>query len=384
MIPFQTMCVLPPPGGTPETSVHRCLELLATRLDAARRTTEHVVSLTFFVAARDPASFQEARRIALDGVRDRFGAASPPVSIVGQPPEGGTHAALEAAVLLDTGHAARVERRSHEGRSYTVVVAEGGRQVHAAGLASKDETKDAAGRSREAFRAAQAILDAEGLDFGHVVRQWNYLEEMLDVRNTGCGDSQGYQAFNDVRSVAYGRSAFPTGYPAATGIGQRVGGVVIELVAVSLAPRVSVEPISNPKQIDAHRYSKDVLVGTPSEDLHSTTSPKFERAKRVASSSGEVVFVSGTASILGERTVSPGDVRAQTRTTIENINEVLGGRALTHLRAYVKRPDDIEAVREVCRAAFGDIPSLYVEADVCRDDLLVELEGESVIRPSRG
>ncbi len=384
MIPFETMSVLPPPGGTPASSVHGCLELLATRLEAARRTSEHVLSLTFFIAARDPAAFREARRVAGDGVRDLFGTPSPPVSIVGQPPEGGTHAALEAAVLLDTGHPARVERRSHEGLDYSVVVAGGGRQVHAAGLASRDETEEASGRSHEAILAAQSILDAEGLDFGHVVRQWNYLEEMLDIRNTGCGDSQGYQAFNDVRSIAYGRSAFSAGYPAATGIGQRVGGVVIELVAVAPAPGVSVEPISNPQQVDAHRYSEDVLVGAPAADLENTTSPKFERGKLVTTGDAEIVFVSGTASILGEKTVSPGDVRAQTRTTIENIKEVLGGRALTHLRAYVKRPGDMEAVREVCRAAFGDIPSLYVEADVCRDDLLVELEGESVTLRSGG
>jgi len=384
MTPFETMCVLPPPGGTPRDAVHDCLEQLAARLQVSGRETQHVISLTFFVAPCEPTPFQEVRSTVLDSVRDRFHGAPPPVSVVGQPPEGKRHAALEAAVLLEAEPGAKVERRSHEGICYSVVVSEAGRQVHAAGLASSDGTTSAADRSREAFSAAQAILDAEGLDFGHIVRQWNYLEEMLDVRSTGCGDSQGYQAFNDVRSIAYGHSAFPTGYPAATGIGQRVGGVTIELVAVDPGPRVTVAPISNPKQVDAHRYSEEVLVGDTSEGLPSTTSPKFERGKRMAADGAEIVFVSGTASILGEETVGRGDVRAQTRTTIANIDEVLGGRTLTHLRAYVKRAEDIEAVREECRAGFGDIPALYVQADVCRDDLLVELEGESVTGRSRG
>ena len=105
MIPFETMSVLPPPGDSPEGAIHRCLELLTTRLGAARRAAEHVLSLTFFVAAEEPTAFQKVRRAALDGTRELFGTASPPVSIVGQTPEEGRHAALEAAVLLDTGHA---------------------------------------------------------------------------------------------------------------------------------------------------------------------------------------------------------------------------------------------------------------------------------------
>ncbi len=380
MIPFEPLPVLPPPGGATEDAVRGCLAQLSEQLASSGRELQHVLSLTFFVAADDMPAFTEARRLVWACVRERFGDSVPPASVVGQPPEGGRAAALEAAVLLDPDAATTVERRRHRGLRYTVVAGPGGRQVHAAGLASEDETSGAADQSRDAFAEAEAILEAEGMDFGHVVRQWNYVEDMLDVRHTVEGDSQGYQAFNDVRSIAYGRFAFPAGYPAATGIGQRVGGLDIELVAVDPAPGVRVEPISNPNQVDAHRYSEAVLVGTTCEDLDGTTSPKFERGKLVVTDGVETVFVSGTASIIGEETVAKGDVRGQTRTTIEHIRAILGGRPLTHLRAYVKRAEDIDAVREECRSAFGDIPALYVQADVCRDDLLVELEGSSVVR----
>ena len=46
-----------------------------------------------------------------------------------------------------------------------------------------------------------------------------------------------------------------------------------------------------------------------------------------------------------------------------------------YLRAYVRRGRDLGAVRAACRLAFGDIPSHFVRADICRDDLLVEIEG---------
>ena len=44
----------------------------------------------------------------------------------------------------------------------------------------------------------------------------------------------------------------------------------------------------------------------------------------------------------------------------------------------MKRADDVPVVRRVCEAAHGSIPALYVRADVCRDELLVEIEGARV------
>jgi enamine deaminase RidA (YjgF/YER057c/UK114 family) len=198
---------------------------------------------------------------------------------------------------------------------------------------------------------------------------------MLDLRTAGDRECQCYQAFNDVRTLAYGRSGFPAGYPASTGIGQAAGGVLIEFVALEAPAEVRVEPVSNPRQVDAHRYSEGVLVGEPLADRDGKTAPKFERAKRVVRGADEVVYVSGTAAIVGERSVAPDDVVAQTRTTIENIATLLSDETPSYLRAYVKREEDMPAVRSVCDAAYGRIPALYVRADVCREELLVEMEG---------
>ena len=63
---------------------------------------------------------------------------------------------------------------------------------------------------------------------------------------------------------------------------------------------------------------------------------------------------------------------------------LVDGRPLTRLRAYVKRAADIPTVREVCEARLGPIPALYVKADVCRDELLVELEGALVSSSAPG
>jgi len=369
MIRFGIRNVLPAPQGSTEEQVRACLSPLIGDRD-------RVAALTFFVDAVDTAGYRAQRDTILAAVRETFGEAPPPASVVAQAPERGLHAALEAAVVHPD-H--RIERREHAGHPYTVVVGEHGRAVFGAGFGSELDETHPAERARQAFGPAEAVLAQEGLTFGHVVRQWNYLEGMLDVRRAEGQEIQGYQALNDVRTLVYDRADFFAGYPAATGIGQAAGGVIIEFLALDVSEGVEVTAVSNPKQIDAHAYSEDVLVGEALPEVTGKASPKFERAKRVARADEETVFVSGTASILGEKSVALGDVAEQTRVTLANIAALVANRPLTRLRAYVKRTADIPVVREVCEAAYGPIPALYVTADVCRDELLVELEGSLAV-----
>ncbi len=117
--------------------------------------------------------------------------------------------------------------------------------------------------------------------------------------------------------------------------------------------------------------------------------PKFERAKLVTIGSRNYIYVSGTASILGEKTVHEGDVEKQTLTTIENIKRLFSKEnqdklgldfdvekiQFSHLRVYVKYKKDIPAVQKVCDAELNCKSSLFLESDVCRENLLVEIEG---------
>jgi enamine deaminase RidA (YjgF/YER057c/UK114 family) len=306
-------------------------------------------------------------------VRDCFGPEPPPATYVAQAPDGQRRVALEATVLAAPG--LRVEHRTCAGVAYSLVTSEAMRQIHCGGIACADPADDTEAQATSAFARMRAVLAAESMGFGHVVRQWGYIEGLLDIRADCPKGHQRYQAFNDVRSLAYASSEFPAGYPAATGIGQAAGGVALEFIALDAPADVRVAPISNPRQTDAHHYSGAMLVGDSLARTRTKTTPKFERAKAVSRGEQETVFVSGTAAIVGEFSVAPGDVAAQTRTTIENIAALVGDVRLSRLRAYVKRAGDFGVVRGICEAAFGPIPSVYVQADVCREELLVELEG---------
>ena len=100
-------------------------------------------------------------------------------------------------------------------------------------------------------------------------------------------------------------------------------------------------------------------------------------------------LVSGTASIVNARTCHSGDVVRQTEQAIENIEcliapENFASHGLTgagatlkdiaKLRVYVKHQQDYEHCRKVCELRLPRIPAIYLHADICRPDLLVEIE----------
>ena len=87
---------------------------------------------------------------------------------------------------------------------------------------------------------------------------------------------------------------------------------------------------------------------------------------------------------MGEATRHPGDLPAQLEETLANLaalaRSVAGGgpqrellARFTGVRVYVPRHADVPAVRTACRSAFGAVESWT--ADLCRHDLLVEIEG---------
>ncbi len=234
-----------------------------------------------------------------------------------------------------------------------------------------------------AFEAFGLLLEKAGTPLRSVVRQWNYIENI-----TGSDEGrQRYQEFNNVRSVFYGRHFDGTGYPAATGIGMNLGGVVIEFVAVDF-PGADSFSIDNPQQVSAHDYSEKVLAGV---NLSVRSTPKFERARYLEIFGKKQIFISGTASIRGEKTVGEGDAVEQTCVTVRNMQQLYSKKVLSqipgdllqpaygHARIYVKKREDFTAIKKTFKKYYGNLPAVYILADICREDLLVEIEGKVIL-----
>jgi hypothetical protein len=227
------------------------------------------------------------------------------------------------------------------------------------------------------------LLDNFSFPVQSIIRQWNYLENILGFD----GEKQRYQEFNNVRSKFYAEYFKETGFPAATGIGMNRGGLMIEFVAMQTDSAVTM-PIDNPGQIAAHGYSKNVLVGN---NAASKTTPKFERARYLEMFGKKLIFISGTASIRGENTIGIGNAEQQTVVTIENIQKLYSPEILEklpvknlrpkygHARVYVKNRKDFAAIKKTFQHYFGDTEVVYIVADICRDNLLMEIEGKVLL-----
>jgi len=233
------------------------------------------------------------------------------------------------------------------------------------------------------FNSFKNLLTHAGMTFQSVIRQWNYIENIIGFDE----GKQRYQEFNNMRAGFYGEKFYLNGFPAATGIGMNMGGVIIEFVAVDAPEAVSL-PLNNPEQTAAHGYSEKVLVGKQTE---MKATPKFERARYLELFGKKQVFISGTAAIRGEKTVGIDNPSEQTEITIQNMQKLYSEEVLSllpghslqpkygHARVYVKNRKDFAAIKKTFKSYYENLPVVYIIADICREDLLVEIEGKVIL-----
>jgi enamine deaminase RidA (YjgF/YER057c/UK114 family) len=301
---------------------------------------------------------------------------------------------VELTVLENRGDDTKVTFKKLNETPYTVVESSEGREIYAGGISGTDPEDDLSLQVEDSYKLMKDILTAESFTFSDIVRQWNYVENIVEVQKVkGDKPIQNYQVLNDTRSLYYSQSEFQHGYPAATGIGMNYGGILLEFYAVKPFGEVEILPIKNPKQVDAYNYSQEVLVGDALKKLPQKTTPKFERAKYLSLNGHRTIFISGTASIHNEITIGIDDVEKQTLATLENISELVtcenlrnsgasetsGKLSYNFLRIYVKKTSDLATVKSICDNQFNDISVSYLIADICRDNLLVEIEGVAEI-----
>ena len=207
-------------------------------------------------------------------------------------------------------------------------------------------------------------------DYPHLLRIWNY----FDAITLGEGDSERYRQFCVGRVQGLGDVDTRT-LPAATAIGSRDGRRVLQVYW--LAAREPGLPLENPRQVSAYRYPRE----------YGPQSPTFARAL-LPPSPRVPLLLSGTASIVGHASQHADSLRAQLDETLTNLDSLLGAareRAPTlsphldgtsRLKVYVRDATDADAVAAQLEARLGTrVPWLMLHADVCRRELLLEIEG---------
>ena len=231
---------------------------------------------------------------------------------------------------------------------------------------------------RDAYLAVAATLNTQQR---HPVRFWNFVPGIH--RPAGDGLDR-YMVFNGGRFAAcehwHGSpNDFDHTLAAASGVGVLNRALAIHCLAADFAG----EPVENPRQVPAYRYSR----------RYGPRPPCFARATRLLTPVFDAwwLLVAGTASIRGEQTWHVGDVDAQTIETLDNLDALLAAaeaqrgvadaRArLTSLRVYIVRPDDLAIVLDRIEQRYGVVADVeYAQAELCRTDLLVEIEGVATL-----
>lgn len=327
---------------------------------------EVILRLAFFGT---PASNEQyvARRINLrEKIRRRYGECEPALSYVSQPP-------LNAPLIMEVHSyipdaSDRITFRHHRGIPYVLLDNPSGRFLYAGGFQGDVIHFRIEQQAVEAFRLMGEVLKREGFPVHSIIRQWNYIEQITAFD----GPDQHYQTFNNARGDFYVRADWPEGYPAATGIGANLGGILVDADAALFHDSACfATSIDNKLQVAAHAYSDGVLETARQKK----TTPKFERAKSLTFDGRRVIYISGTAAIRGEESLKGVGLERQLHITMENIAHLIGNARLDMLRVYLKYKSDYAQAERLMNTYELDIPISYMWADVCRDELLIEIEG---------
>jgi chorismate lyase / 3-hydroxybenzoate synthase len=209
------------------------------------------------------------------------------------------------------------------------------------------------------------------LGFRHLWRAWNYLS---DINVETCGMER-YRQFNVGRHEAFAQN-LPVAHgtmPAACALGTATPGLSVGI----LASMTGFEQIENPRQRSAYEYPEE----------YGPRSPTFSRAILARMEGSHHLFVSGTASIVGHASVHIGDVTAQTLEAVNNIKAILAEANIKHMNkhyalqdmscvVYVRHVEDFALVESILEVQIKGAANaiVYVQADICRQELLVEIE----------
>lgn len=211
----------------------------------------------------------------------------------------------------------------------------------------------------ETLELMEAALALAGMKFANVFRTWFYLDDILDW----------YDTFNEVRNHFFKeRGVYDGLVPASTGVGGSNSAgtaLVADLLAIQpKQPDVTLQPVPSPLQCPALEYGSS-----------------FSRAVELILPNQRRLYVSGTASIApGGQTIHVGDVKKQVQLTMDVVAAILNARQMgwedvTRVIGYFKHTEDAPEFSHYCRKhKLPELPVIIAKNDICRDDLLFEIE----------
>lgn len=227
---------------------------------------------------------------------------------------------------------------------------------------SPEDCQNLEAASESAYGELLSLIKSQG--YPHPFRFWNYIPDI----NLGNGDQEHYKLFCTGRLKAFRASEIPDDqFPSASALGHHAEGAVIYVLAAKVTGRHH----NNALQVNAYQYPRE----------YGISSPSFSRATCIHLDEQDLFFISGTASIIGHETICEGDLQGQLKTTISNIQHLLENKEksnnqaqLQSMKVYLRHASDFIQTKQLLETAFPETLIVYTLADVCRANLLVEVE----------
>lgn len=242
-----------------------------------------------------------------------------------------------------------------------------------------DETEFADDMANVAQAAYACMRDfVAECGYPHLLRVWNYFGAITQ----GEGDDERYKQF----CVGRARSFLPSaeGFPAATAIGFPAPRQRFHLLW--LAGKRPGMPIENPRQISAYHYPPQ----------YGPQSPGFARATLLCDHGAPMLLISGTAAVVGHASCHQGDLQAQLDETARNLETLLETARVTApglpprfgagslFRVYLRDPTMRAVVEQFLSARWPEVQWTLLHAEVCRSELLVEMDGVHGVELAQG
>ena len=360
----------------------------------AKETDARVFKLVVFHDPVDEDEDQLHYQYTREAIGRYFPSGCPTWVMTGHAPELGYKVSIEAGFLKSG--SCKIAYRQTGVLNYVMLEWPGYRELWASGLRDRNVRESFEQEAESSFKILKSLLESENMNFNNIVRQWNYIGGIVHDNQVSGAETINYQIFNEIRHQYYKKYRTVKGFPAATGIGNRFNHVDIDICAIQATQEELKDfAIENPNQVNPYQYGQQVLLGVPILSQKIKHPPEFERAKLVVTGDLIRLFISGTASIIGQETIGIGDVEKQTYCTIENIEKLTdfhhvrasypelpqGSFQYNFLRIYIKGRMDLQQVKSICLRKFPNVPMVFVIVDICRDELLLEIEGEMQFVP---
>lgn len=240
------------------------------------------------------------------------------------------------------------------------------------GTITLHESKGIDDLAKEAYSEFLDLIHKE--NYPHLARVWNYFPNINEDQD----GVERYKRFCSGRHEAFSDryADFQKYLPAANAVGSRKGPLVIYF----LASRDAGVHLENTRQVSAYLYPEQ----------YGKRSPSFARATYKDWGKTAHLYVSGTASIVGHKSCHQNDPVEQAHEISRNISALLdaqfspsrnGGRGrsssiMALMKIYLRDPKLFPLIRDEWENKLGwKGPTLYLQGDICRSDLLLEIEG---------